>query len=162
VISLEIRGLDQFLANVDASVQYLEDGASELLYKWTVEVFEDLVSNTPQWSSETAGNWMYSVGQPSQAFQPHSMKGVMWPYNESVPPLQRGDLGALWRAQQRMENVPPPRYDEKVFFTNNTPIAPELEAGQLADGRSIRAVNLVQGQVAMASFIAAKWRNMRP
>jgi hypothetical protein len=158
VIDLQIRDLG-FTAALEAAIVGIPEYVSQQFGRWTMRVFYDLVYNTPQWSGDLAANWNYSVALPDGTYRPIYRKALSWassPAGDRMEPLQRGDMAAVWAAMGRAEDSPSPRYDQKVYFTNNTPIAPDVETNSIY----IRPINLVNGAVQMASFTAAKWRNL--
>lgn len=161
-ISLELKGLESFRRGLRAAIAEIEQKVSFRYAAWTLRVFEDLVENTPQWSGDTAANWRYSVGTPDGTYQPTLGKTAYWdtenrhaPWNRPDP-LKRGDPFATAQAIERAQSGPTPNWRQPVFFTNNTPIAPDLESNSVY----IRPVNLVGGVLAMASYTAAKWKNI--
>jgi hypothetical protein len=156
VIDIELRGADAFQASLSTMVAQVEEHVSTEFAKWTMRIFTDLALSTPQWSGDTAANWNYSVQIPDGTYRPIVGKAVMWPWNPAFPPRQRGAWAAVWTALDRAKEVTPPRYDQKVYFTNNTPIAPRLEAESVY----VRPINLIGEHVAMAHYIAAKWSRM--
>jgi hypothetical protein len=159
VIDLEVKDLG-FTRALEAAIVNIPQEVSRKFHRWTLLVMRDLVMNTPQWSGDTAANWNYSVGMPDGSYTPIIAKALAWApepgMERSIEPRQRGDMAAVWAAMARAEDGPEPRYDQKVYLTNNTPIAPLLEAQQVP----VRPVNLVNGAVAMAQYTAVKWRNM--
>lgn len=162
MIALELRGLNAFQQGIRDAIANIDQTVSFAYARWTLKVFEDLVMNTPQWSGDTAANWRYSTSSPDGSYQPIIGKGVYWDTeNRHAPwdrpdPLQRGDRAAVWAALDRAKDGPAPSWRDKVFFSNNTPIAPDLESNSVY----IRPVNLVGGVVAMVSYTRAKWSNL--
>ncbi len=162
MIQMEIKGADAFRAALQAALVQIPAEVSFRYARWTMRVFEDLVKNTPQWSGDTAANWNYSVDAPEDEYRKIIAKDVYWdkegkhpPYNRPEP-LQRGDWAAVWAALSRAQDKTAPRFDQKVYFTNQTPIAPDLETNPAW----IRPSNLVDNAVQMASFTARKWKQV--
>lgn len=161
MISVSVKGAGPFVAHLKALRMQTENYVSTEFAKWTVKIFRDLVQNTPQWSGDTAANWRYAVGAPDGSYTQVPDKAIMWPLPDSFKngtddPFQRGAWRAVQTALERQALVPAPRYDQKVFFSNNTPVAPDLESNSVY----IRPVNLVDGVVAMVSYTAAKYKNL--
>lgn len=144
--------IDGLLAEID---RQLDAGYQ----RWTLKVFYDLVVGTPQWSGDTAANWNYSIGLPSMRYQQIMAKSLLWGkgYTQEQP-YQRGALGAVWAAYSRAEDGPMPSWRDKVFFTNNTPIAGSLEDMAVP----IRVENLHPDTkaVMMAHFTRDKWSKL--
>ena len=114
--------------------------------------------NTPQWSGNTAANWNYSIGLPNLQYRQTVGKSLYWQDKgySLMEPLKKGDPAAVWQAYSRAEDGPMPRWQDKVFFANATPLAQELEDMSIP----VRLVNLVRGQTVMAKFIADKWSKL--
>lgn len=149
---------DQFEAELDAAILHLDNQVSEAFHNWTMHIFIDLVESTPQWSGDLAANWYYSLNSPSSEYHEIPAKAIHWAPKgfTAVTPLRRGDPFAVTASVHRATEGPKPTWRDKVYFTNNTPIAFDVENRLV----TVRAVNLVDRQVAMASFIAYKWRNL--
>lgn len=150
---------DAFGAQLDALLAEADRQLDAGYQRWSLKVFYDLVVNTPQWSGDTAANWYYSIGMPSMRYQQIMAKSLMWGKGyTSEQPYQRGGLAAVWAAYSRAEDGPMPSWRDKVFFTNNTPIAESLENMSV----HIRAENLHPDTkaVMMANFTRDKWSKL--
>lgn len=148
----------EFSRQLLAAIDRLDEELSFKFQSWTLRVFKDLVIHTPQWSGDTAANWNYSVNSPDGSYHPIIGKALHWGkegWANRPEPLQRGDRAAVFAAVGRAQGGPMPRWTDKVFFTNNTPIADDLETHSVY----VRPVNLVGGAVAMVSYTVAKWKN---
>lgn len=150
-----------FSAQLAAAIAALDEQLNFAFQRWSYRIFYDLVVNTPQWSGDTASNWRFSIGSPSAEYHEIPDKSSMWPLpaefkDASADPYHRGSYLAVSRALDEAKNGPLPRWTDKVFFTNNTPIAPDLETNSVY----IRPVNLVGGAVAMVSYTVNKWKNL--
>lgn len=151
-----------FSQQLAAAIAALDEQVTYEFRRWTHRIFYDLVVNTPQWSGDTAANWRYSIGSPSGAYQAILNKALGWQdkyKGGDFVPFQRGHHLAVEGAISRMEDGAQPQWTDKVFFTNNTPIAPELETSPAW----VRPVNLLPGPagvVAMVSYTVNKWKNL--
>lgn len=149
---------DVFCAQLDALLAETEQAVDFGYWSWTMRVFADLAESTPQWSGDLAANWYYSLNSPSGAYSEILAKKEHWGAKgfTMASPLQRGDPFAVTASVHRAMEGPKPTYTDVVYFSNNTPIGFDVE-NQLIP---LRPVNLVDGRVAMADFMAVKWREM--
>lgn len=147
---------DEFIRQVDAAIVHLDAQLDEAYFNWSIKIFIDLVEHTPQWSGDLAANWNFDVHSPSGGYHRLPYKTLAWPPNDENPPFQRGAPLATGAAVYRAIEQARPRWKDTIYFTNNTPIADDVENHRV----NIRPVNLLEDQVAMASFMAFKWTNM--
>lgn len=152
MISLDTSSIAKFESDFAIAWIVFEEELSRRFTSFTQHVFASLVRSSPQWSSNLAGNWNYSVGTPDTSYNQAYDKGK--PLRLSEKPFQRGDDPAVARTIARMTGVPAPSWRDTVYMTNATPAD---EGGYLAEllenGKpNLRPVNLIQGQVALFDY----------
>lgn len=69
-----------------------------------------------------------------------------------------GDDPAVSRSNKELAKVSAIRWNSRVSIVNRTPYAQEI---QDAPASTIRSVNLVNGEVAMANYVRMKYKTMR-
>lgn len=157
MIDVQCNGVE-FMAQVDVAMAEIDKELDKAYFNWTLHVFQDLVMLYPQWSGDAVSNWRYSIHSPSGEYTKLYTKDLRWGAKgyASEPPVQRGNFEAVSIAMSRAMDGPRPSYEDAVYFVNNTPIAADLEDNPAW----VRPINLVNGVVATAQFIADKWRNL--
>lgn len=152
MIHIDTSGIDAFVAQLNLEMARFDREISEHFYRYTVELFQDIVWQSPQWSGDMASNWNYSVHQPNFTYVKSENKaaGEVNKKRMAVGKIvyRRGMDPAVETAMSRMRNVPRPTWRDTVYFANATPIAPYVEAHSI----HIRPVNLIGGQVAMIAY----------
>ena len=143
---IKVTNLREFQKGTAAAKARLEGTVTAKYKKFVTRVFTDLVTHSPQWSGELAANWSVITthqGVPSRQY---------WKYK---PPVrQMGDKEAVNFALEGSKPVIASlRWNVKVSFVNPTPYSSELEAHP----EKLRPVNLVDGQVVLARYIAQKY-----
>lgn len=137
----------------------LDREISAAYYKWTTRVFADLVNGSPQWSGDMTANWNYSVGEPDFSYTQIANKtgddGKIDHWREDQGVFYAGHPYAVDAAMLRMMAVPVPTWRDKVFISNATPIAEDIQVPG-TPAIKIRPVNLVEGQVVTMYTVALK------
>ena len=146
---MQVTNLRQFRFSVAAERARLDGTVTKKYKTFVTKVFKDLVINTPQWSGHLAANWNVLLTNETE---PGTYPWKIEPY--SRPVYQRGDPGAvnfaLGRAQPKISKI---RWNTKVGFANPVEYADEVQDNP----GKLRPVNLVEGKVAMARWIAQKY-----
>lgn len=150
-----------FSSQLLAAIEDIDRQLDEQFERWTFRVFKYLVYGTPQWSGDTAANWRYSIGSPSSEYSEIANKALGWNDDRKYrtdgwEPYQVMHHLAAEGAVSRANDGPKPRWRDKVFFTNNTPIAPDLDA----EPKWLRPVNLVNGAQITVNYTKAFWSTM--
>lgn len=155
MIAIDTSGVAQFERELAVAWLGFEDKISKKFEDFTRDVFKMIVQNSPQWSSNLAGNWNYSVNGPNGSYTRSELKTGA-PYNNKKP-FERGAEPVVSRTIARMKLVPGPSWRDTVYITNATPsdegsfLVDEMESGRV----SLRPVNLIQGQVALFNYTVA-------
>ena len=132
-------------------------------------MFVDLVTRTPQWSGNYASNWRITTNPNSSAYTPSPWKGATRRENAGVRGDTRGTATPI-----RLTNISLAKVDfrQPVYFMNNTPTIFEEDTGSpgvvgyeqpfeganMASMTKVRPENLIDGQVALASYIVNKYK----
>jgi hypothetical protein len=159
---------DAFSAQIEAALAEIDQQINTGYWSWSMRVFQDLVESTPQWSGNLAANWFYSLNSPSGDYDPVLGKADAWgkPGENSFEPFQRGAPMAVMMSIGRAMEGPRPTYNDRIFFSNNTPLSfaelasPEVAEDTKQDWRRVRPVNLVERKVALSEFMSFKWSNL--
>lgn len=146
MIKVNSAGIESFNLKLVAEWARFELALSAVFAAWTRRVFTGLVFGSPQWSGDLAANWNYSVNGLDYSYDDSLKDAVDVVFLTGV--VQRGDFRAVSIALNRMMNVTAPTWRDTVYFNNETPIAPEVEAHSI----HIRPVNLIDGRVAMIQY----------
>lgn len=157
---IAVQGLEDipaFRKQIAEEMARLDRETSATYFDWTKKVFQDVVEGTPQWSGDTAANWNYSVKSADYRYERIANKtgdsGKIDYVREDFGVFYRGHPYAVDEAMQRMSAVPTTTWRDPVFISNDTPIAAQLDAGQV----KVRPVNLVGGVQITLSLVAMKW-----
>ena len=148
MILVDTSGVAAFNSALTLELARLEREISAKFAGWTRKVFTGLVRGTPQWSGDLTANWNYSIGSPNLTYRMTAMKAEGGQFWSALDVKQVGDEQAVSMALEEMSKVTPPTWRDVVYFANNTPIAPAVEAQTVL----IRPVNLIDGRVAMIQY----------
>lgn len=117
-------------------------------------IFTDLVQNTPQYSGNLVLNWRIAFGPWTANYRQSPSYGV-----RTKNPYKRGDNPAVAEAlESELFKLDSARWNSKIRITNTAPYADEVEAGKGPGGQKLRAVNLTNDGVVMASVISLKYQ----
>lgn len=67
---LSVRNLDKFAASLDAWLEDTGDTVAHVANGLTVELFNEILPTSPQFSGDFAGNWQYSINTVNTTFNP--------------------------------------------------------------------------------------------
>lgn len=139
----------------------IDEALNKQFAKKVRKMFGDLVRVSPQWSGDFASNWKLSL-TPTATYSASAEKGNTPRGSERV----RVDMHSLYKPIYTA-NFVKINYKQPVYFVNASPVA---FVGNKAIGNSqpyagahyprvtkVRPENLVNGTVALASYIKSKY-----
>lgn len=152
MISLNTSGLAQFEVELQAAISQLEKEMSDKFTSFTRKVFAELVTGSPQWSSNLAGNWNYSVLKPDESYTRSVLK--LAKAHKVARVFSRGEEPIISITLARMTEVAPPAWRDAVYATNATPDEDGNFLEELLERRlvRIRPVNLLSGKVTLIDY----------
>lgn len=151
---IDLTGAEQianFIQQLDLEMAAMDRQISAEFEAWTKRIFKDIVVGTPQFSGNLATAWNYSIGEPNSAYAPIPSKGD-WKKARKAEIHVRGDDPAVSEALAKAEGVHP-GWRDVVWIHNPAPYATLVEN----QGVTLRAVNLVDGRVAMVQYAVDKY-----
>lgn len=147
---IHITNLDEFCRGLIAAVDAIEADWSAKYRYWVMELFQEILEGSPQWSGNFAANWNVSKGAFSSAYAP---------FNEGEKDARfRGHYDAVFQAQARSKaTLDSLTLRDQVFINNLTPYGvnvarneleytkmPFLRAGNYIDPRPYPLGNAMQ------------------
>lgn len=146
-MNLSKAAIPQFNAEVNAAFDVLEQQVAARMHAFAQEVFRSIVMTSPQWSSNLASNWNFSVGSPDTSYTEVPEKAEA--ATRRFRPYQLGSEPGVGRAIARMQTVMPGTLAQTIYITNATP---DDAGGYLVESlesnfAGLRPVNLLSGQV---------------
>ncbi len=150
-------GIDKSLARIAKQKNKLATTVTQAKQNLVTAAFEDVVRLTPQFSGNLASNWKIEIhGVPAGYKRIANYRVRDW---RKVPKRYKmGDDPAVSRSNKELAKVSAIRWNSRVSIVNRTPYAQEI---QDAPASTIRSVNLVNGEVAMANYVRMKYKTMR-
>ena len=148
-LGFEAGGIRQFNSELSLAMAALDLEITRSYVAWTKGIFRDLVMGSPQWSGDLASNWRYGVGAVDYTYNElpnRAAANQMW---SAADVYERGAEPAVSIGMANFESTRKPTWRDKVYISNSTPIAAEVEAHTV----KIRPENLLYGQVAMIQFV---------
>lgn len=162
MILMQVPALDKAFASVRAEI----DAKINLEYKKQVKrMFVDLLAVTPQWSGNYASNWWITTDPTVSYYTDSPWKGSTT--FESAG--KRGDERGTAKPTKLM-NLAKFDYKKPVYFLNNTPTFFDEDTSEVAgftqpyEGANypsqtkVRPANLVDGRIALQSYMEAKYK----
>lgn len=142
--------------------QRIVDDVNKQFRQRALIMFNDLVRHSPQWSGDFASNWHVHMDPSHYTYEPSPSKG----HTTKDSARQMGDMTAIRGTIVRANSVVVD-YTKPLYFTNATPIVfmgdLVFGAGQPYKGANypevtkLRPVNLLNGKVALSSYLRAKY-----
>lgn len=140
----------------------IADSANKQFRQRTLIMFNDLVRHSPQWSGDFASNWYVHMDPNHYGYNPNPFQG----HTKREDAKKMGDPDRILATINRANSVVVD-YAKPLYFINKTPIEfmgdlvygdrQPYKGANFPDTTKVRGVNLVDGRVALGSYLKAKY-----
>lgn len=163
MLAVKTPGLERMLAKLRKHKDYVKRSIAHSKLTLAGQVFKSVVEGSPQWSGNLASNWRIDIGSNRAIYKELSTYDpVNW--HTQIPYFaghERAVGIAMGQHFGKSGSIVANYWNKKIYVSNATPYAAEVELGVAPEDFSIRPENYTYGQIAMVGYAMTKFGALR-